>query len=71
MKITPDKLMLDQDNFLRLDGSAGCKLIEMDGEVWLEFYDRDRLRSSCRGDHLLHIRLSDFITRIQELMPPL
>lgn len=71
MKITPDKLMLDKEGFLQLDGSKSCKLVQMDGEVWLEFYDRDRMRSSCRGDHLLHIRLSDFITRVQELKPPL
>lgn len=68
MKITPDKLVLNKDGSLRLDGSVCCRLLIQDGEVWLEFYDRDRLRSSCRGDHLVCIKLEDFITRIDALV---
>lgn len=71
----PNKLIIDDANFLRLDGSACCKVIVVDGVVYLEFFDRDRLRSSCRGDQYLRITLKDFAERIAQLTtqpnPPL
>lgn len=75
MKFSADKLVLDEANFLRLDGVAGCKVVEEEGRILLEFFDRDRLRASCRGDHLLTIDLQEFVARVEELVnerkPPL
>jgi hypothetical protein len=67
MKITLEKIVLDEANFLRMDGSATCKIVIEDGQIWLEFYDRDRLRSQCRGDQYLKISLDDFVARVNEL----
>lgn len=70
MKVNPDKLILDQHAFLRLDGFPCCKLVEIEGEPYLEFFDRDRLRSSCRGDHFLRISLKDFKEQAERLLKP-
>jgi hypothetical protein len=68
MITSPSKLILDESNFLRLDGSACCRLIVEDGVIWLEFLDRDRLRSQCRGDQRLRIKLDDFKAQVEALI---
>lgn len=66
MIVTTDKLLLD-NQLLRIDGFAPCKVIVEDGIIYLEFLDRDRLRSRCRGDHLLKISLEELTLKIKEL----
>lgn len=66
MIVSTDKLLIDKD-LLRIDGFAPCKIIVEENVIYLEFLDRDRLRSRCRGDHLLKISLEDLALKIKEL----
>ena len=40
------------------------KIVSPNGEIFLEFIDRDRHRSDCRGSCLVEIRLADLVETI-------
>jgi hypothetical protein len=68
MQISPEKIKLDSAGFLRVDGHAPFRILNIDNKAIIEFCDSDRLRSNCRGDRLLSIPLEDLVTHINKLL---
>ena len=40
------------------------KIVAPNGDIFLEFKDRDRHRSNCRGDCFVEVRLTDLVDAI-------
>lgn len=58
---------ISNSDMVRIDGFTLCKRIIKDGEVYLQFCDRDNIRASCRGSKFIEIKLSVFAQKIIDL----
>lgn len=45
---------------------VGRRIVNPNGETYLQFKDRDKLRSNCRGDCLVEVRLIDLVAALSE-----
>ena len=57
MIATVNQIQVADDGLVRVDGVPMFRRIERDGVVYLEFFDRDRLRAQCRGTRLVEVSL--------------
>jgi len=46
-----------EDGLMKLDGVPMFRKVVRDGAIYVQFYDKDRMRSNCRGSRLVEIRL--------------
>lgn len=49
-----------QTSLIRVDNVTVCKRVIRCGRVWLQFKDKDRLRSQCRGTEFIEVPLDMF-----------
>jgi hypothetical protein len=47
-------------HLVRVDGIIVCKRIRRAGQVYLQFKDGDRMRSTCRGTQFVEVPLEAF-----------
>jgi hypothetical protein len=47
-------------SIVRVDGITLCKRVVRDGVVWLQFKDKDRMRSDARGTPFVEVPLVAF-----------
>jgi hypothetical protein len=57
-------IRVSSDGLAKLDGIPMFRVIVRDGGIYLEFCDRDRLRSSCRGSRFVEIPLKSMVAVI-------
>jgi len=55
---------IDQSGMVRVDGPPQFRRIVRGGRVWVQFADRDRMRSACRGTRLVEIPLDALAARL-------
>lgn len=54
------------DGMVRIDGAPLFKRIERaDGVIILQFIDRDRMRSACRGSRFIEIPLTELVKQME------
>lgn len=63
---TGNSVKISNTDMVRIDGFTLCKRIIKNGEVYLQFCDRDNIRASCRGSKFIEIKLVDFYERIKD-----
>ena len=62
----PDPIIkICPDGIVRVDGAAVFKRVELDGVIYLEFVDRDRMRSKCRGSKFIKIALTELVKQME------
>ena len=49
------EVKIADDGLARLDGIPIFRKIERDGIIYVQFQDRDRMRSQCRGSNFVEI----------------
>ena len=59
------QIQVADDGLMRVDGVPMFRRIERDGVVYLEFFDRDRLRAQCRGTRLVEVSLDTIVTMLK------
>jgi hypothetical protein len=47
-------------SLVRVDGIVCFKRIVRDGQVYLQFKDRDGIRANCRGTYFVEVPLDEF-----------
>lgn len=55
-----------EDGLMKIDGVPMFRKVEHNNIVYLQFCDKDRMRSSCRGSRLVEIRLDLLIQAINK-----
>ena len=63
--MTPE-IKICADGMVRINGAPVFKRVELDGVIYLEFVDRDRMRSSCRGSKFVKVSLTEIIEKLNE-----
>lgn len=48
---------IGDDGLARIDGIVACRRIIRGGIIYIQFLDKDRLRSKCRGTEFVEIPL--------------
>ena len=67
-KITRESVKIDPSGgMIRIDGLILCKKVIRNGEIWLQFKDRDAVRSNCRHACLIEISLDELVGMIEKV----
>ena len=53
-----------ENSLLKVDGIVVCKLLVVDGDVFLQFRDRSALRSNKRGTRFVSVSLDSFAAKV-------
>lgn len=71
MNLAPDKITVDKEGLVRIDGQVIFRLTtDKNNTKIIQFCDKDRLRSQCRGDRLMNIPFKEFIEHLDKLLEP-
>jgi hypothetical protein len=54
---TGEAVKIADDGLVKLDGITAFRRVLRDGVIMIQFYDRDRQRSTCRGTPFVEIPL--------------
>lgn len=67
MAVTFDNksIKTSEDGLMKIDGVPMFRKVIRDGVIFVQFFDKDRMRSSCRGTRLVEIRLDLLIQTIR------
>jgi hypothetical protein len=66
--ITGTSVKVDPSSgMIRIDGLILCKKVIRNGATFLQFKDRDAVRSNCRKACLIEISLSDLVGQIESV----
>lgn len=55
---TGESVRVSKDDLVRVDGITICRRVVRDGVLYLQFYDRDKIRSNCRGSNCVEVPFS-------------
>ena len=67
-KITRESVKIDPSGgMIRIDGMNLCKKVIRNGVIYLQFKDRDAVRSNCRKTCYIEISLIDFVGQIEDV----
>lgn len=55
---------VDGEGLVRVDGAVVFRRVVRAGELWLQFYDRDRMRSDARGSRLIEVAFDALMARL-------
>ena len=66
-KITRESVKIDPSGgMIRIDGMNLCKKVIRNGVIYLQFKDRDAVRSNCRHACLIEISLDELVGMIEQ-----
>jgi hypothetical protein len=51
---------------MKIDGVPMFRPYIDKGVIYIQFFDKDRMRSNCRGSRFVNIKLDDLIKAIQK-----
>lgn len=61
---TAATVTVDDEGLVRVSGAVMFRRVVRDGELWLQFYDRDRMRSQARGSRLIEVEFDALMARL-------
>ena len=61
---TASTVTVDDEGLVRVSGAVVFRRIVRGGELWLQFYDRDRMRSQARGSRLVEVEFDALMARL-------
>jgi hypothetical protein len=67
MELILDKssVKITEDGLMKIDGVPMFRKIVRHGVIYIQFCDKDRMRSNCRGTRLVEIKLDILLLAIQ------
>lgn len=63
--MTPE-IKIKDDGLIRIDGVPAFRMIVREDVIYLQFFDKDRLRSQCRGSRFVEISLDELVEKMNE-----
>jgi len=62
-----EKVSSNEQGLIRVDGVAVFRVEVVNGVIFVEIIDRDKMRAQCRGAKFVQIPLDDLVARIKEV----
>ena len=61
-------ISVDEEGMVKVDGVTVFKLVKRNDNLRFQFYDRDRMRSACRGSQFIEIDFQTVIKILEDLI---